>query len=57
MLPVLTHYATDANADESRWLIAQEFNGTANIQHWQADRQVNVAQVNYWMQNLLAPVP
>ena len=29
---ILTRYATDANADESRWLIAQEFNDQANVQ-------------------------
>lgn len=48
---ILTRYATDANADESRWLIAQEFNDTANIQRWQTDWQYNVGQVHYWMQN------
>lgn len=48
---ILTRYATDANADESRWLIAQEFKDTANIQRWQSDWQENVGQVRYWMQN------
>lgn len=48
---ILTRYATDANADESRWLIAREFDDTANIQRWQADWQYNAGQVHYWMQN------
>ena len=48
---ILTRYATEANADESRWLIAQEFNDQANVQHWQQDWQDNVNQVQYWMQN------
>lgn len=48
---ILTRYATDANADESRWLIAREFNDTVSIQRWQADWQYNVGQVHYWMQN------
>lgn len=46
---LLQRYATDANADESRWLIAHEFNDQPNIQHWQDDWDTNVIHV----QNLM----
>ncbi len=36
---------TNANADESRWLIALEFNNQAEAAHWQQDWQNNTAQV------------
>src|SRR5258707_373485 len=48
---VLKRVATDANADESRWLIALEFNDQANISHWQNDWNQNVAQVNSLIRN------
>ncbi len=48
---ILTRYATDANADESRWLVAREFNDQPAIQHWQDDWRSNVDQVQSWMQN------
>lgn len=47
---LLQRYATDANADESRWLIAQEFNDQPNIQHWQSDWNNNVAHVQDLME-------
>lgn len=42
---LLKRYATDANADESRWLIAQEFNDSYNIQHWQEDWNSNIEEI------------
>ncbi|HEX7733884.1 MAG TPA: tetratricopeptide repeat protein [Ktedonobacteraceae bacterium] len=42
---VLKRVATDANADESRWLIALEFNDQANVSHWQNDWNQNKQQV------------
>jgi hypothetical protein len=42
---LLQRYGTDANADESRWLIAQEFGDQASIQHWQSDWDTNVQQI------------
>jgi len=42
---LLQRYGTDANADESRWLIAQEFNDQANIAHWQTDWNNNIQQI------------
>jgi hypothetical protein len=48
---LLKRFATDANADESRWLIAQEFNDQPNIQHWQQDWNTNVVRVQSLMQN------
>lgn len=47
---LLNRYATDANADESRWLIAQEFNDQLNISHWQQDWENNAAHVQSLMQ-------
>jgi hypothetical protein len=41
---------TNANADESRWLIAMEFNDQTEVAHWQQDWQSNVAQVNQLLQ-------
>lgn len=43
---LLKRYATAANADESRWLIAQEFGDQDGIAHWAADWKNNTAQVN-----------
>lgn len=48
---LLQRYGTDANADESRWLIAQEFNDQANVQHWQDDWNTTVQQVSTLMHN------
>ena len=48
---LLKRYGTDANADESRWLIAQEFNDAANIRHWQQDWNNNVSQIIALMKN------
>ena len=42
---VLNRVATDANADESRWLIALEFNDQTNIAHWQDDWNQNTQKV------------
>ena len=41
---------TNANADESRWLIAMEFNDQTEVAHWQQDWQSNVALVTQLMQ-------
>lgn len=51
---LLKRYSTDANADESRWLIAQEFNDQANIQHWQNDWNSNVQQIESLIQKAQA---
>ncbi len=45
---------TNANADESRWLIAMEFNDQTEAAHWQEDWQNNVTQVNQLMQRAQA---
>ncbi len=42
---LLKRYGTDANADESRWLIALEFGDQAGAAHWQQDWQSNTDQV------------
>jgi hypothetical protein len=47
---LLNHYGTDANADESRWLIAQEFNDQESIQRWQSDWQSNVQRIETLIQ-------
>jgi hypothetical protein len=47
---VLNRVATDANADESRWLIALEFNDQANLAHWQNDWNQNVQQIQSLIQ-------
>lgn len=47
---LLTHYGADANADESRWLIAHEFADQASIQRWQADWDANVREIETLMQ-------
>lgn len=44
---LLQRYGTDSNADESRWLIAQEFNDQANMTHWQNDWNQNVQQTQF----------
>lgn len=41
---------TNANADESRWLIAMEFNDQTEAAQWQQDWQNNVALVRQLMQ-------
>jgi hypothetical protein len=46
---LLKRYGTDANADESRWLIAQEFKDQANIVSWKADWEHNVQQITALM--------
>jgi hypothetical protein len=43
---LLNRVATDTNADESRWLIALEFNDQTNLAHWQDDWNQNVRQAN-----------
>jgi hypothetical protein len=48
---LLNRYGTNANADESRWLIAQEFGDQANIQHWQNDWNSSIQQIKILMQN------
>lgn len=48
---LLQRYGTDANADESRWLIAQEFNDQASIQLWQSDWNTNVQRIEILMRN------
>lgn len=48
---LLNRYGTNANADESRWLIAQEFGDQANIQHWQNDWNTSIQQIKMLMQN------
>ena len=47
---LLNRVTTDANADESRWLIALEFNDQANVTHWQNDWNQNVQQIQHLMQ-------
>jgi hypothetical protein len=47
---LLQRYGTDANADESRWLIAQEFNDQANVAHWQTDWNNNVQEIERLIQ-------
>jgi hypothetical protein len=51
---LLKRYSTDANADESRWLIAWEFNDQTNIQHWQNDWDTNVQSIQSLMQRARA---
>ncbi|GCE20010.1 tetratricopeptide repeat protein [Dictyobacter kobayashii] len=41
----LKRNATNANADESRWLVALTFHDQAGIAHWQADWQTSTQQV------------
>ncbi|GHO95406.1 hypothetical protein KSF_054540 [Reticulibacter mediterranei] len=43
---LLKRYATAANADESRWLIAVDFSDQAEIQRWQQDWDTNRTHVN-----------
>lgn len=47
---LLNRYGTDANADESRWLIAHEFHDQASIQHWQDNWDANVRKITTLMQ-------
>jgi hypothetical protein len=47
---LLNHYGADANADESRWLIAQEFNDQQSVQRWQVDWNTNVQEVETLIQ-------
>lgn len=47
---LLNRFGTDANADESRWLIAREFNDQANGERWQTDWNNNVQQIEFLMQ-------
>lgn len=51
---LLKRYATQANADKSRWLIALEFNDQPGSQHWQADLQSNVQQIQALMRTVHA---
>ncbi len=51
---LLKRYGTDANADESRWLIALEFGDKAEAAHWQQDWQANTTQVKQLMSNAKA---
>lgn len=43
---LLKRYGTAANADESRWLIAVDFNDQAEINRWQQDWYTNREHVN-----------
>jgi hypothetical protein len=43
---LLKRVGTNANADESRWLIALKFNNTEEAQRWDADWQSNTNKVN-----------
>ncbi len=45
---------TNANADESRWLIALEFGDQAGASHWQQDWQSNTTQVKQLLQRAIA---
>ncbi|GHO76633.1 hypothetical protein KSD_44040 [Ktedonobacter sp. SOSP1-85] len=50
----LKRYGTDANADESRWLIALTFNDTttaSGADHWAADWGTNIQQVQQLIAN------
>lgn len=51
---LLKRYATAANADKSRWLIALEFTDQPYIQHWQTDWQANIQQVQALMRQARA---
>ncbi|MBV9231329.1 MAG: tetratricopeptide repeat protein, partial [Chloroflexi bacterium] len=51
---LLKRYGTNANADESRWLIAMEFGDQASASRWQADWQTNTQQVHTLMANAKA---
>lgn len=42
---LLKRYGTDANADESRWLIAQELKDQANSTFWQTDWERTVQHI------------
>lgn len=42
---LLKRAGTNANADESRWLIALEFGDQAAVDHWQADWQQNTQRI------------
>jgi hypothetical protein len=47
---LLKRYGTAANADESRWLIAEDFGDQAEINRWQQDWYVNRLHVNTLIQ-------
>lgn len=47
---LLQRYGTDANADESRWLIALAFNDQASVTKWAQDWQTNTQQVDTLIQ-------
>ncbi|MBV9710589.1 MAG: MCP four helix bundle domain-containing protein [Ktedonobacteraceae bacterium] len=51
---LLKKYGTSANADESRWLIAMEFNDQAEAAHWQQDWVSNTAQVEQLMRRAVS---
>jgi hypothetical protein len=46
---ILERTATNANADESRWLIAKEFNDPAAVTYWANDWQTNKDQVTHYI--------
>jgi hypothetical protein len=48
---LLKRYGTDANADESRWLIALEYNDQQDADHWAQDWRNNTAQVRTLISN------
>ena len=51
---LLKRYATAANADESRWLIALDFNDRAGVDHWYQDWLDNTARVRTLIANAKA---
>lgn len=51
---LLKRYATSANADESRWLIALNFDDQAGADHWYQDWQDNTARVRTLIANAQA---
>ena len=46
---LLQRYGTNANADESRWLIALEFNRQDEVTRWANDWQTNTQQVSNYI--------
>jgi hypothetical protein len=46
---LLQRYGTDANADESRWLIALEFNRQDEVTRWANDWRTNTQLVNTYI--------
>jgi hypothetical protein len=51
---LLKRYATAANADESRWLIAEEFGDQTEINRWQQDWNANKQRVDALIQRAVA---